>query len=78
MIPKRVIKTNIGIMYLLEALSWANIRATAPRAAKLKERNKVFLAPIEVDILPAAMELRASPMLITMTFLKGSPGTYLM
>jgi len=44
------------------------MRATAPRAARLKEKNNVFLAPIEVEILPAAMEERASPILMTMTF----------
>jgi len=44
------------------------MRATAPRAARLNDKNKVFLAPILVEILPAAMEERASPILMTMTF----------
>jgi hypothetical protein len=48
--------------------SWENIRATAPSAARLKLKNIVFLAPKELEIYPAAMEERASPMLMTMTF----------
>ena len=56
------------MVYLSWEESCANMRATAPKAAKLKERNKVFLAPMLVEILPAAMDERASPILITMTF----------
>lgn len=56
------------MVYLSCEESVQNMRATAPKAAKLNDRNKVFLAPILVEILPAAMEERASPILITMTF----------
>ena len=56
------------MMYLSLGVSCANISATAPSAAKLNDRNMVFLAPIADDMLPAAIDDRASPILITITF----------